>query len=85
MASGALQRDLSAWKQVVIVGLLFGGAALYVTLVGIVGTFEERAVIRDVITVGQLVLLLTADDGGPEEVSVGLASAYPGVEMRGSF
>ena len=33
-------------------GLLFGGAALYVTLVGIVGTFEERDVIDDVVTVG---------------------------------
>jgi len=47
-----------------MVGLLFGGAALYVTLVGIVGAFEERAVINDVITVGQLVLLLTAIIGG---------------------
>jgi branched-chain amino acid transport system permease protein len=59
-----LERDLSAWKRVFITGLLFGGLALYVTLVGIVGTFEDRAVIRDVITVGQAVLLLTAFGAG---------------------
>jgi len=63
-ASGTLQRDLSAWKQVFIVGLLFGGAALYVTLVGIVGTLAERAVIDDVVTVGELVLLLSAIGAG---------------------
>ena len=59
-ASGTLRRDLSAWKQVLVVGMLFGGGALYVTMVGIVGTFEERALIDGVITVGQLVLLLVA-------------------------
>ncbi len=68
----------SAWKQVFIVGLLFGGAALYVTLVGIVGTFEERAVIDDVITVGQLVLLLTAIIAG----YVGAVKAPPGAINR---
>ena len=50
----------AAWRQVVIVGLLFAGAALYVTLVGIVGAFEDRDVIEDIVTVGQGVLLLTA-------------------------
>ncbi len=54
------ERNPAAWKQVFLAGLVFGGAALYVTLVGIVGTFEERAIIDDVVTVGQLVLLLTA-------------------------
>jgi len=63
-AGATFDRSLSAWKQVFIVGLLFGGAALYVTLVGIVGTFEERAVIDDVVTLGQLVLLFTAIAAG---------------------
>ena len=59
-----LNRDLSAWKQVLIVGLLFGGLALYVTLVGIVGTFEDLDVIEKVITLGQAILLLTAIGAG---------------------
>ncbi len=57
-------RGWEAWKQVVIVGLLFAGASLYLTLVGIVGTFQERDVIEDVVTVGQGVLLLTAVTAG---------------------
>ena len=58
--AGAVPRSLAAWKQVLLVGLLFGGGALYVTLVGIVGTFENRDIIEDVITLGQAILLLTA-------------------------
>jgi len=60
----SLNRDLSAWKQVILVGLLFGGVALYVTLVGIVGTFEEVDVIQKVITIGQTALVLTAIGAG---------------------
>ncbi len=59
----------AAWKNVVIVGLLFGGAAIYVALVGIVGTFQERDVIEDVVTVGQGVLLVIA-------VAAGFAGAW---------
>ncbi|MGD8684018.1 MAG: branched-chain amino acid ABC transporter permease [Chloroflexota bacterium] len=77
-ARATFERSLSAWKQVFIVGLLFGGAALYVTLVGIVGTFEERAVIDDVVTIGELVLLLTAVAGG----YVGAIKAPPGAINR---
>ncbi len=60
----SLDTSLSHWKQVLIVGLLFGGVALYVTLVGIVGTFEDRELIEDVVTVGQLVLMVTAIGAG---------------------
>ncbi len=65
----------AAWKPVVIVGLLFAAAALYVTLVGIVGAFEERDVIEDIVTVGQGVLLLTALMAG----YAGAVKAPPGV------
>ncbi len=54
-----LNTTLSSWKQVFIVGLLFAFGALYLTLVGIVGTFEERDMIEDVITLGQTILLVT--------------------------
>ena len=77
-ARATFERDPSAWKQVFIAGLLFGGAALYVTLVGIVGTFEERAVIDDVVTVGQLVLLVTAIMAG----YAGAVKAPPGAINR---
>jgi len=56
----AVPRTFAAWKQVLLVGVLFGGGALYVTLVGIVGTFEDRDIIEDIVTLGQAILLLTA-------------------------
>ena len=34
-ADRSIPRDLSAWRQVLLLGLLFAGVALYVTLVGI--------------------------------------------------
>ena len=55
-----LNASLSAWKRVFIAGLLFGFAALYVSLVGIVGTFEEREIIEGSVTIAQAVLALTA-------------------------
>ncbi len=58
--SQGLNTSLSAWKQVFLAGLLFAFGELYVSLVGIVGTFEDREIIEDSVTVGQAVLLLTA-------------------------
>ncbi|MEA2026458.1 MAG: branched-chain amino acid ABC transporter permease, partial [Chloroflexota bacterium] len=82
-----LNHHLAAWKQVFVVGLLFAGAAFYVTLVGIVGTFEDRAVIDDVVTLGQAVLLLTAIGAGyagarkapPGPINAILGSAIAGL------
>jgi branched-chain amino acid transport system permease protein len=62
-----LETDRYAWREVFLAGLLFGGAALYVTLVGLVGTFEERDLIStgtESITLGQMVILLTAVGAG---------------------
>ncbi len=63
-ASQPMPRSFAAWKQVLLVGLLFAGGAFYVTLVGIVGTFENRDIIEDVITLGEAILLLTAIGAG---------------------
>lgn len=63
-ADTSLSRQPSVWKNVVLVGLLFGGVALYATLVGIVGTFQERNLIEDVISLGQAILLLIAVGAG---------------------
>ena len=59
-----MARGLAEWKGVVLLGLLFMGVALYVTLVGIVSTFEERNLISDVITLGEAVMLMTFIVGG---------------------
>jgi len=61
-ASQPIPRSFAAWKQVLLVGLLFAGGAFYVTLVGIVGT--NRDIIEDVITLGEAILLLTAIGAG---------------------
>jgi branched-chain amino acid transport system permease protein len=63
-SSRAVPLSFGAWKQVFLVGLLSAGAAFYVTLVGIVGTFEDRDIIEDVITLGEAILLLTAIAAG---------------------
>jgi branched-chain amino acid transport system permease protein len=62
--STPVPRTFAAWKQVLLVGLLFAGAAIYVTLVGIVGTFEDRDIVEDVITLGEAILLITAIGAG---------------------
>ncbi len=49
----------SIWRGVFGVGLAGGGIALYLCLVGIVPVFGERSLVRDVISLGQMALLLT--------------------------
>ena len=60
----SLSTDRRAWKPVVIAGLLFAFAALYLTLVGLVNTFHERDLIEDVMSLGQAMLLVTFAFGG---------------------
>ncbi len=51
---------LHAWQPVLRFGLLGGVVALYLCLVGIVPTFNERPLVDGVISLGQTALLLTA-------------------------
>ncbi len=46
------------WSTVLRMGLLGGVAAVYLCLVGVVGTFSERAVITQVISLGHTMLVL---------------------------
>ena len=55
----SLSTDRHAWRPVIIAGLIFAFATLYLSLVGIVNTFQERDMIEDVITLGQTLLLVT--------------------------
>jgi branched-chain amino acid transport system permease protein len=52
-------RPLEAWRGVLGVGLIGGGVVIYLCLVGIVPVFGTRPLIRDVVSLGQLSLLLT--------------------------
>jgi branched-chain amino acid transport system permease protein len=58
---GAAPRSpsLEAWRGVLTVGLIAGAVALYLCVVGIVPVFSSRPLIRDVVSLGQLSLLLT--------------------------
>ncbi len=60
----SLSTDRHAWRPVIIASLLFAFAALYLTLVGLVTTFDERDIIEDVITLGEGILLVTFAFGG---------------------
>ena len=75
-----------AWRPVILVGLVSGLAALYVTLVGIVGTFDERDLIEDVVTVSEVVLLLVgviAGYAGARRAPPGPANAVLGAAVAG--
>ncbi|CAN5623389.1 hypothetical protein BH23CHL8_BH23CHL8_09330 [soil metagenome] len=79
-------RTPSAWTGVLLMGLVFGGVALYVTLVGIVGTFQERNLVTDILTVGQAVLLLTgvvAGYAGARRAPIGWSNALVGAGVAG--
>ena len=58
------RRRLGPWRSVLLWGLLFAGVAIYVSLVGFVGKFEDRGLIEDVVTLGQAVLILTGIAAG---------------------
>jgi len=47
------------WRGVLIVGAIGGAIALYLSLVGIVPIFGERPLVRDIISLGQMSLVLT--------------------------
>jgi len=46
------------WKTTLQIGLLAGAVVLYAGLVGMIAAMQEREVIDDVITLGQLILLI---------------------------
>ncbi len=61
-------------RSVVATGLVFGGAAVYLCLVGIVETFSRRWVIADVVSLGHVVLL-----------AVGAGAGYVATMSHGEF
>lgn len=59
VATHGVPTSRGTWASVVATGLAGGAVALYLCLVGIVPVFGERPLIRDVISLGQMALLLT--------------------------
>jgi len=60
IASAVPRPSVGGWGGVIRAGLVGAAVALYLCLVGIVPTFGERALIDDIVTLGQASLLLTA-------------------------
>ena len=82
----SLNTDRRAWRSVIIAGLLFAFAALYLSLVGIVSTFQERDMVEDVITLGQTLLLVTfifAGYIGAQRAPKGPLNAIIGAALTG--
>jgi branched-chain amino acid transport system permease protein len=52
-------RTWDAWRDVVTVGLIAGGVAIYLCIVGIVPIFGERPLVDEVVTLGAASLLIT--------------------------
>jgi branched-chain amino acid transport system permease protein len=57
-------KDRSEWLGAVKTGLVWGGVAVFLALVGMVGTFAERQVIAGVLSLGHTVLYLTVLTAG---------------------
>ena len=50
----------STWQNALKSGLLYGGIALFIALVGLVGAFSERDVVYNVFSMGQTLLLVVS-------------------------
>lgn len=66
-----MSRDRGQWGRVVGGGLIWGGVAVFLSLVGMVTTFAERQIVAGVISLGHTLLLLT-----------GLAAGYQAGRRR---
>lgn len=63
------------WRQVVRYGLLAGVASLHISLVGMVEAFSRREIVEDVISMGQLMLIMVV-------LVLGYVAARRAVDVR---
>ncbi len=54
------EKEQSPLKRAITTSLLFGGIAVYIAVVGILAMFDERWILADRLTLGQIVLVLIA-------------------------
>jgi branched-chain amino acid transport system permease protein len=86
VASEPVPRTLSSWRGAAGVGLAGTTVALYLCLVGIVPVFAARPLVRDVISLGETALLLTALAAGylaTRKAPAGTASGILGGALAG--
>jgi branched-chain amino acid transport system permease protein len=92
MPAAAASRPLDAWRGVINAGLIAGAVGLYLCVVGIVPIFSSQPLVVDVISLGQLSLVMTflaagfaAAQRGPRGPLAGiLAGALAGL-ISGAF
>lgn len=53
------EKPTNTWRRVLGIGLVGGVVTLYFSLVGLVGTFSDHAVIEGLISLGHTLLLLS--------------------------
>lgn len=53
-----MDNQFSPWRYALQIGLISSIAVLYMGVIGMIATFHEREVIRDLVTLGQLLILL---------------------------
>ncbi|HZW01708.1 MAG TPA: branched-chain amino acid ABC transporter permease [Candidatus Deferrimicrobium sp.] len=79
MPSAAAPRPLDAWRGVLGMGLIAGGVAIYLCVVGIVPIFGSQPLVVDVISLGQLSLVVTFLAAGFAAARRGPSGPGPGV------
>ena len=52
------EKEQSPLKRTITTAILFGGIAVYLAMVGILAMFDERWILADRLTLGQIVLVL---------------------------
>ena len=79
MPGAAASRPLDAWRGVINVGLVAGGVAIYLCVVGIVPIFSGQPLVVGVISLGQLSLVVTFLAAGFAAARSGPRGPLPGI------
>ncbi|MCH8137980.1 MAG: branched-chain amino acid ABC transporter permease [Proteobacteria bacterium] len=76
------EKEQSPLKRTITTSLLFGGIAVYIAAVGILAMFDERWILADRLTLGQIVLVLIALCAGLYVTHKTTARSMPAIMAR---
>ncbi len=76
------EKEQSPLKRTITTSLLFGGIAVYIAAVGILAMFDERWILADRLTLGQIVLVLIALCAGLYVTHKTTARSVPAIMAR---